>query len=168
MKQHILTERINERVKQGRTAVIPFLTAGFPDLESFWTHLEGLDKGGADVIEIGVPFSDPVADGPVVEAASQKALANGVTLRWILEGLRQRKGTYSSQLVFMGYYNPFLQYGLEKFAREASEAGVVGWVVPDLPHGEDEPMRSALSECGMALVPLVGVNTRLQRLQKYA
>lgn len=168
MNEHILTERIKTAVGQGRTALIPFITAGFPEPRSFWSHLDGLDASGADIIEIGVPFSDPVADGPVVEAASQKALTYGINLRWILEGLGERAGKYRAALVLMGYYNPFLQYGLERFARDAAAVGVAGCVVPDLPLGEDEKMRAVLSENGMALVPLVGVNTSEERMAEYA
>ena len=82
--------------------LIPFMTAGFPTVETFWKNLKELDENGADIIEIGVPFSDPVADGPVIEAASMKALENGVTLESILEGLRQRKGQFKAKLVLMG------------------------------------------------------------------
>lgn len=168
MNTHILTQRIQRANDQGRTALIPFLTAGFPDKESFWSHLAGLDAAGADIIEIGVPFSDPVADGPVVEAASVRALANGVTLEWILQGLKQRRGNYRAPLVLMGYYNPFLQYGLERFASEAALAGVCGCVVPDLPFPENEEMRNILAKNEMALIPLVGVNTGEERLAAYA
>lgn len=168
MNEHILTQRIKAAAGQGRTALIPFITAGFPEPQSFWTHLDALDVGGADIIEIGVPFSDPVADGPVVEAASQKALTYGINLHWILEGLMERAGRYRAALVLMGYYNPFLQYGLERFARDAAAAGVTGCVVPDLPLGEDEKMRAVLAGQGMALVPLVGVNTSEERMARYA
>ena len=78
-----------------------FITAGFPDMDSFWIHLERIDGAGADIIEIGVPFSDPVADGPVIEDASRDALARGVSLKWILDGLKARKGQFSAKLVLM-------------------------------------------------------------------
>lgn len=168
MNEHILTKRIKAAGAEGRAALIPFLTAGFPDKESFWKHLAELDDGGADVIEIGVPFSDPVADGPVVEAASQQALNNGVTLNWILQGLKERKGRFKAALVFMGYYNPFLQYGLEKLADEAADVGISGMVVPDLPLDEDGDMREILERRGLALIPLVGVNTGEERMAMYA
>lgn len=168
MSIHPLTERINMANDRGRTALIPFLTAGFPDRDSFWTHLDELDRGGADIIEIGVPFSDPVADGPVVEAASQQALRNGVTLSWILAELAKRKGRYQASLVLMGYYNPFLQYGLAEFVHDAAEAGVAGCIVPDLPLDESEQLRKALLNKGLALIPLVGVNTGRERMEEYA
>ena len=167
MMPHILTRAVQTANQAGRTALIPFITAGFPDKALFWKHLDELDKSGADIIEIGVPFSDPVADGPVVEAASVRALSNGVTLAWILDELRQRK-RYCAPLVLMGYYNPFLQYGLERFAAEAAEAGIAGCIVPDLPIGEDGPLRAALAAHGMALIPLVGLNTGEERMRAYA
>ena len=99
---HILEKKIRDAAAEGRTALIPFVTAGYPTPETFWNVVAGLDGSGADVIEIGVPFSDPVADGPVVEAASVKALENGVTLHGIIEGLRKRRGTFRAGLVLMG------------------------------------------------------------------
>ncbi len=164
---HKLEEKIRKAGEQGRSALIPFLTAGFPNREAFWNALSELDEHGADIIEIGVPFSDPVADGPVVEAASRRVLAEGVTLKEILAGLAKRKGQFSAGLVLMGYYNPFLQYGLEKLARDAAEAGVHGFIVPDLPHEEDAPLRTALARHNLALIPLVGPNTVRERMELY-
>jgi tryptophan synthase alpha chain len=166
-----LTESIQAANKEGRIALIPFITAGFPDPGVFWEVLEELDGSGADIIEIGVPFSDPVADGPVVAAASQRAIANGVTLAWLLRGLAVRREAYRAPLVLMGYYNPFLQYGLEKFAQEASltaAGGVAGCIVPDLPLEESPALRSALAGKNLALIPLVGLNTSGERLAAYA
>lgn len=148
--------------------LIPFMTAGFPTIEAFWKNLKELDENGADIIEIGVPFSDPVADGPVIEAASLKALENGVTLELILEGLRQRKGQFKAKLVLMGYLNPFLQYGFERLAKESKEIGIYGFIIPDLPLDEDEPYRTALSAQGIHLIALVAPNTSLERMQAYA
>ena len=117
MQKTPLQEAVERAHALGRRAVIPFITAGFPDKDSFWTHLSRIDESGADIIEIGVPFSDPVADGPVIEQASRDALARGVSLKWILDGLKARKGGFSAELVLMGYVNPFYQYGLEQLAR---------------------------------------------------
>ena len=113
-------------------------------------------------------FSDPVADGPVVEAASVEALKNGVTLRRLMEGLRARKGRFKAGLVLMGYMNPFLQYGLDKLATEAQDVGVHGLIVPDLPYDEAGDMRAALSSHGLALIPLVGPTTSEERMTLYA
>lgn len=163
---HKLEEKIREANKAGRYALVPFVTAGFPDRKKFWEALGELDSSGADILEIGVPFSDPVADGPVVEEASRRALATGVTLAEILEGLKKRK--YKAGIVLMGYYNPFLQYGLEKLAGDAADAGVNGFIVPDLPHEEASPMKEALARYNMALIPLVGPNTTKERMALYA
>lgn len=168
MSQSILTARIMEALGAGRKALIPFLPGGFPDKDRFFDELDALDAGGADVIEIGVPFSDPVADGPVVERASLDCLLNGTCLSWLLGELSRRKGRYKAGLVLMGYYNPFLQYGLEQLAADAAEAGVTGFIVPDLPLEETGPMTEALGKYGLDLIPLVGLNTSEERLAAYA
>lgn len=165
---HILEEKIRMANSQGRSALIPFLTAGFPDRATFWPTLMELDENGADIIEIGVPFSDPVADGPVVEAASRQALSEGVNLRQILQELKERRGLVRAGLVLMGYYNPFLQYGLEAFANDACEAGVHGVIVPDLPLEESQSFRYYLSAKGLTLIDLVGPNTTSERMREYA
>ena len=168
MSQSILTARIMEALGAGRKALIPFLPGGFPDKERFFDELDALDAGGADIIEIGVPFSDPVADGPVVERASLDCLANGTCLSWILHELARRKGRYKAGLVLMGYYNPFLQYGLDNLAEDAADAGVAGFIVPDLPLEESGPMAEALARFDLDLIPLVGLNTSEERLAAYA
>ena len=165
---HILEDKLRAAKKAGRLALIPFVTAGFPCRERFWGIIRELDEAGADVIEIGVPFSDPVADGPVVEAASVRALASGVTLHGILEELFVHRGEVKAGLVLMGYMNPFLQYGLERFAGDAARAGVQGVIVPDLPFDEAEEMRRILRARGIALIALVGPNTSEERMRLYA
>lgn len=165
---HILERKIRTANQAGRKAVIPFITAGFPQPHDFWEHLENIDKAGADIIEIGVPFSDPVADGPVVEEASRRALEYGINLQDLLADLTVRAGKYKAALVLMGYYNPFLQYGLEKLARQARAGGVSGLIIPDLPHEESGPVKAALRNYGLALIPLVGPNTSRERMQLYA
>ena len=147
---------------------IPFVTAGFPEPAKFWDVLAELQDNGADIIEIGVPFSDPVADGPVIEDASRRALADGVTLRWILDGLRQRKGAFTARIVLMGYMNPFLRHGFEALAEEAAELGVYGFIIPDLPLGEAAPYRAIFAARGVHLIPLVAINTPPERLKAYA
>ncbi len=164
----ILTQKIEAARAAGRTALIPFLPGGYPDQTRFWEEMEGLDTSGADIIEIGVPFSDPVADGPVVEEASLACLEHGISLQWILDGLKSRPTRFQAAIVLMGYYNPFLQYGLEAFASDAAEAGVSGCIIPDLPLEESAPLREALAKKGLALVYLVGLNTEPERLDLYA
>lgn len=168
MSGEFLTQRIRAANAAGRKALIPFLPGGFPDETRFWQELAALDAAGADVIEVGIPFSDPVADGPVVEQASQECVERGVTLAWILAGLKERKGSFKAALVLMGYLNPFLQYGLERLAEDAVAAGVSGFIVPDLPLEESAPLRAALEAKGLAQVSLVGLNTPAERLAAYA
>lgn len=165
---HILEEKIRTAAARGRPALIPFVTAGFPDDASFWPTLVELDENGADIIEIGVPFSDPVADGPVVEAASRRVLSDGMNLTTLLSELKERKGVFKAGLVLMGYVNPFLQYGFEKLARDAAAGGVHGFIVPDLPLEESASLRAALEAHGIALIALVGPNTSEERMRLYA
>ena len=108
-----------------------------------------------------------MADGPVVEEASRRALSDGVSLRGILEELIERKGLIQAGVVLMGYLNPFLQYGYEKLARDAARGGVHGFIVPDLPYEEAGPLREALKKEGIALIPLVGPNTSAERMALY-
>jgi tryptophan synthase alpha chain len=161
-----LTRRIAEAAAKGRPALVPFLPAGYPHKDTFWQALVGLDTKGAAVIEIGMPFSDPVADGPVVERASLKALAEGVNLEWILTELQKRE--FRAGLVLMGYLNPVMQYGLERFAEDGAQAGVGGVILADLPYEEAGEVRAALDARGIALIPLVGLNTSAGRMALYA
>jgi len=163
MKDTILKAR-----QQGRLALIPFITAGFPSPETFWDALAEIDAAGADIIEIGIPFSDPVADGPVIEAISRKALEEGITLKGVIDGLRARKGQYRAKLVLMGYMNPFLQYGPEQLATDCKEAGVSGFIVPDLPLEETPEFRAAIEPAGLVLITLIGPNTSTERMKLYA
>lgn len=152
----------------GRKAIIPFITSGFPTPALFWDKLAELDAAGVDIIELGIPFSDPVADGPVIEAASRKALADGVTLTDTLNGLKARKGQFHAKIVLMGYANPFLQYGLEQLGADCVEAGVSGFIIPDMPLEETPEFREVLEKYGLTIVTLVGPNTSLERMQQYA
>ncbi|MDE5878482.1 MAG: tryptophan synthase subunit alpha, partial [Desulfovibrio sp.] len=167
---HTLEAKIRAANAAGRPALIPFLTAHFPDRERFWNALDELDAGGADIIEIGVPFSDPVADGPVVEEASRRVLEAGFHLGELLEELAARSEGRGARrageagLVLMGYLNPFLSYGLERLAKDAARARVSGCIIPDLPHEEAAPVRAALRATGIALIPLVGPNTSEERM----
>ena len=140
----------------GRTALIPYLTMGYPQRESALALVPTLVEAGADLIELGIPFSDPLADGPTIQAASQQALANGMTLSRCLEqaaALRARG--VMVPLVLMGYYNLILQMGLEHFTHRAVAAGVDGVIVPDLPPEESDALQSALRSQGIDLIFLL-------------
>ncbi len=157
-----------ERAKtEGRLALIPYITAGFPDKETFFDRLEEIDRAGADIIEIGVPFSDPVADGPLIEQASRDALAAGVSLPWILAELKKRRGQFKAPLILMGYVNPFFRYGPECLLNAAQAAGVAGFIVPDMPLEESGMLRGPIKRRGLTLITLVAPNTTESRMRKY-
>ncbi|WP_045215672.1 tryptophan synthase subunit alpha [Desulfonatronovibrio magnus] len=165
---NILTDRIKTALSDGRKALIPFVPAGFPDKAQFWDIIMELDDSGADIIEIGVPFSDPVADGPVVEKASIRCLDQGVNLHWIMQGLAKYRKNISAGIVLMGYFNPFLQYGLDSLASKAAEVGVNGIIIPDLILEEALPHLDQLQPSGLSFIPLVGLNTPQERMNKYS
>jgi tryptophan synthase alpha chain len=138
------------------------MTAGFPLAEKFREHLLAV-AAGADVVEIGVPFTDPMADGMTIQRSSQAALKQGVSLRWILGELAAMQRP-AAPLVLMSYLNPLLQYGYERLAVDAASAGVCGFIVPDLPFDEGAELRAALAKTGVALVQMVTPVTTPTRL----
>ncbi|RQD58768.1 MAG: tryptophan synthase subunit alpha [Desulfonatronovibrio sp. MSAO_Bac4] len=164
---NILTDKIQNSLSKGRKALIPFVPAGFPDKAQFWDIIMELDDSGADIIEIGVPFSDPVADGPVVEKASIRCLDQGVNLKWIMQGLEKHRKNISAGIVLMGYFNPFLQYGLTTLAAQAGKIGVNGLIIPDLILEEAEPHVQMFQDKDLSLIPLVGLNTPQNRMKEY-
>lgn len=166
MQKSPLQEAVEHAHSLGRRAVIPFITAGFPDKESFWTHLERIDGAGADIIEIGVPFSDPVADGPFIEQASRDALARGVSLKWILDGLKARKGRFSAKLALMGYVNPFHQYGWNGLPWMRRKPGLSGFIIPTC-RWKNRHLQGAFDPLGLTLVTLVAPNTSVERMREY-
>lgn len=138
-------DRISSAFKQ-KPIFMPYFPLGYPDLDTSIDVIEALANHGADLIEVGLSFSDPLADGPVIQKATQVALENGITVRKSLAALKElRRRGVDIPLVLMGYYNPMLAYGLERFALDAIEAGADGFIVPDLPLEESEEMLSALS-----------------------
>jgi len=151
-------------VRRERVAVVAFLTAGFPSKENFARDLAEL-AAEADVVEIGVPFTDPMADGVTIQRSSYEALRQGVTLHWIIETLRSLPKV-KAQLVFMGYFNPMLAYGLPKLAADAAAVGISGFIVPDLPIEESAAFESALGAQGLALIRMVTPVTPPARLEQ--
>jgi tryptophan synthase alpha chain len=142
--------------RAGRTALMPYLTMGYPQRESALELVPALVEAGADLIELGVPFSDPLADGATIQAASHEALANGTTLLLCLEQIATlRSRGVAVPLVLMGYYNPIFQRGLARFAQHAAAAGVDGVIVPDLLPEESDALRSALHSEGVDLIFLL-------------
>ncbi len=135
-----------ENAFKNKPIFMPYFPLGYPDLDTSIDVIEALAKNGADLIEVGLSFSDPLADGPVIQHATQVALEQGITVKKSLQAVAElRKRGVDIPLVLMGYYNPMLAYGLEKFVRDAAEAGADGFIVPDLPMEEAEEFLSALS-----------------------
>ena len=164
MQPHeIIAQSIRAASGSGRPALVAFLTAGFPRKEDFAAQLAAIG-GAADVVEIGVPFSDPMADGMTIQRSSHEALKQGVSLAWILETLDALPARPRAPLLLMSYLNPLLAYGLDRLPGAARKAGVSGFIVPDLPFEEAGEIRAALGVEGLALVQMVTPVTPPQRL----
>ena len=149
----------------GEKALAPFLTIGYPDVETSEALVEAVLGNGADMMELGVPFSDPLAEGPTVQATSYAALRNGVTVEVALASVRRlRARGVDAPLVGMGYYNPYLRYGLARFVEDAAAAGVDGLIVPDLPAEESGPLRALCDEHGLHLIPLLAPTSTDERI----
>jgi tryptophan synthase alpha chain len=147
----------------GRAAFIPYVTGGHPDEKTCVQLIKALDQAGADIIEIGVPFSDPVADGPIIQEASKLALDAGATPRGIIKMVASLSGSISSPLVLMTYFNPILAMGLDRFAHEAAQAGVAGVIVPDLPPEEAGPWIKVARDSDLDTIFLVTPGTSQAR-----
>jgi tryptophan synthase alpha chain len=156
-----ITAAIRNAVQRGRPALVAFLTAGFPSRDRFRADLEAI-AAAADVVEIGVPFTDPMADGVTIQRASHAALAAGVSLKWILQQLAEAKVQGAPRLL-MSYLNPLLAFGLSALPVAAVRAGVSGFIVPDLPYEESAELGAALNAHGLALVQMVTPVTPPQR-----
>ena len=151
----------------GRTALVPFVTVGFPDIETSRALAAVIAESGADMIELGIPFSDPLADGPTIQSSSFRALEQGVTLHTALEALGGlRGGGVDIPLIFMGYFNPFLRYGLERFVQDAAAAGLDGLIVPDLPTEEAGPFKILCEQRGIYMTPLLAPTSTDERIEQ--
>jgi tryptophan synthase alpha chain len=160
-----IAKRFEKLKGANKSAFVPFLTAGDPDADITAAILEKLPEAGADLIELGVPFSDPMADGPAIQASSQRALHGGMTMTKVLELVRRfRKTDEKTPLVLMGYYNPIHAFGTAKFVKAAAEAGVDGLIVVDLPPEEDEVLRLPALAQGLDIVRLATPTTSDERL----
>lgn len=152
-----------------RAALIPFATVGYPDLDTSYAIIEALIRGGADLIEIGIPFSDPLADGATVQHSSQVALEQGTTLAdGFALARRLQDAGHSVPTVFMGYLNPFMQYGLDQLAIDAAASGVDGFIIPDLPVEESEEVQAALRSTGRDLIFMVAPTSTDHRIEDVA
>lgn len=161
-----IAARFAELKAQGRAGFVPFVTAGDPDFETSWAILEALPGAGADVIELGMPFGDPMADGPAIQAASQRALKAGATTARTLELVRRfRQHDDNTPIVLMGYYNPIHARGAENFVREAADSGADGFIIVDLPPEEDQVLREPAKAAGIDIIRLVTPTTDEARLK---
>jgi len=159
-------QKFAELKAAGRKALIPFVTAGDPSLDATVPVMHALVDAGADVIELGVPFSDPMADGPVIQRSSERALARGAGLRYVLEAVEVfRQQDDATPVVLMGYLNPVEIHGAERFAQEAVAAGVDGALLVDLPPEEAEETRAVFGRHGLALIALASPTTSPERLR---
>jgi tryptophan synthase alpha chain len=163
-----IRERFARRRAEGRPAFVAFLTAGDPSLDRTVEAASELEAAGADVLELGVPFSDPLADGPVIQRASERALARGVTLARVLEAVRCIRERSALPLLLFSYYNPLLQHGLERLACEAKEAGVDGALVTDLPPEEAGEWIAAARASDLDTVFLASPTSPPERLRSVA
>ena len=144
-----------------------YFTAGYPSLESTVDIAEALEKAGADFLEIGFPYSDPVADGPTIQFSSEEALKNGMTLQVLFEQLQELRKRVSIPVYLMGYFNPVLQYGVENFCKKCKEVGVNGTIIPDLPMYEYEELyENIFHENGISNIFLVTPQTSEERIRK--
>jgi tryptophan synthase alpha chain len=149
-----------------RTGFLAFLTVGYPDVESTLRFVPALIEGGADVIELGVPFSDPLAEGPTIQHSSYSALQQGVTLKTCLEVVSKlRTSGVEAPLIPMGYYNPILAYGVAEFARDAAARGADGLIVPDLPSEESGNLREECLANGLRLIYMLAPTSTDERIQ---
>jgi tryptophan synthase alpha chain len=148
----------------GRKLLVPFLTAGFPDEDGFFAAARAAADAGADAIEVGIPFSDPLADGPTIQRTSQQALDHGATLRGILHSLFHHHLSIRAPLVLMSYLNPIHAMGLDEFCEEAAEAGVAGLLVSDLPPEEMPDLAAKLRRVGIDRIVLIAPTTDPARI----
>ena len=161
--------QVFKRLKaKGEKALIPFITAGDPDLATTKALALEMAAQGADLLELGIPFSDPLADGPTIQAASNRALKGGVHLKEVLELAGEIRHGTEIPIILMGYYNPILKYGLERTAREAAAQGVDGFIIPDLPPEEAGPWRVDAAKAGVANIFLAAPTSGTERLKHMA
>ncbi|WP_028855529.1 tryptophan synthase subunit alpha [Psychrilyobacter atlanticus] len=154
--------RIEKKFKElgGNKALITYITAGDPGLDQTEELIYAMERGGADIVELGIPYSDPIADGPVIQAAGKRALENGTRLFKVLEVVKNVREKTEIPLVFLIYFNTILSHGIENFIKKCQEAGVDGLIIPDLPLEERGEIRELIEGSGVDLIPLVAPNSK--------
>lgn len=163
-----MENRLHQVFKSAKKPLLSvFYTAGFPKLDDTSRIASSLEKAGADLVEIGIPFSDPVADGPTIQQSNKIALDNGISLSLIIKQVKEIRKSVNLPIILMGYLNPVMQYGLEKFAKDAAAAGVDGVILPDMPVPEYErEYRKIFEDAGLLLTFLISPTTSDERIHK--
>jgi len=158
--------RINQKLQENKKLLSIYFTAGYPDLVDTATIIQQLENSGVDFVEIGLPFSDPLADGPTIQASSTQALRNGMTTSILFEQLKEIRKTVDIPLIIMGYFNPILQYGVEAFCEKCSEIGIDGLIIPDLPVDVyNETYKTVFEKYGLINVFLITPQTSAERIR---
>jgi tryptophan synthase alpha chain len=160
-----IEDKLSSLKRNKKKALVFFLTAGFPKLDSTEGIVHALERGGADILEIGMPFSDPLADGPAIQESSNIAIKNGVTLQSVLETARAIRAKSEIPLVLMGYLNPILRFGEKEFFAKAAEAGVDGIILPELPFEETSRFKALIDGSGLSQILLVTPTTSPERIR---
>ena len=163
-----VSERFKELRDRNECALIPFITAGDPDLETTAEALRVLDRNGADLIELGVPYADPLADGPTIQAAATRSLKNGTTLEQVLDIVRQVSPELSAPIILFTYYNPVLNRGVETFLQDIYVAGARGLVIPDMPLEEMDSLLKMAASVGIDVILLVAPTSPKERIRAIA
>ena len=166
IKEETRIQELFERKSADEKIMSLFITAGYPDLESTADLITGFEKNGADLIELGMPFSDPLADGPTIQYASNRAIENGITMDEIFQIVRDVRSTSEIPIVLMGYINPVLRYGVDRFCAQARKCGVDGLIIPDAPLEESSDVLKAARENQLNMIFLVAPNTSDRRMQE--
>ena len=157
--------RINKKLQENKKLLSIYFSAGYPNLDDTKTIIKNLEQSGVDMIEIGLPFSDPLADGPTIQESSTKALKNGMTTNLLFDQLKDIRETVSIPLIIMGYFNPMLQYGVEAFCKKCSEIGIDGLIIPDLPVDVyNDEYKSIFENYGLINVFLITPQTSVERI----
>ena len=158
--------RIHQKLQENKKLLSIYFTAGYPQLNDTVSIIQDLEKSGVDMIEIGLPFSDPLADGPTIQASSTAALKNGMTTETLFEQLKDIRASVSIPLIIMGYFNPVLQYGVEAFCKKCQELGIDGLILPDLPVDVyDEHYKTTFEKYGLINVFLITPQTSDERIR---
>ncbi len=155
-----IDKKFEDLKKEGRKALITFITAGDPDIETTYDIVLALEEGGADIIELGIPYSDPLADGPTIQASSQRALNKGVKIPDIMRIVEKIRLKSDIPLVYLVYYNSIFKYGMQKFLEESKKAGVDGLIIPDLPLEERKDILKEADKYSIYLIPLVAPTSK--------